>query len=116
MQSFDAKDIQKRMTAAHRLLIEPTITRQTFEHIRTIIKGIHPHIDKKLDGSSRLLSDLEKLQKGEVIQFTLENLPEETEEQKKRKRSLLLFIRSFKDLKRPQFLPLLVLPQRPKFR
>jgi len=51
-----------------------------------------------LENSSKALSDLEKFQKGEMIELTAEHLPENTEEEKKRKKALLWFIRNWKSL------------------
>lgn len=84
--------------AAHRLLTEETTSREKFEAVRALIKGINPQIDKLLAESSKAISNLEKFQKGDFVQLSAESLPEETEEEKKRKRAVLLFIKSWKDL------------------
>ena len=96
---MNPQDTQKRVLAAHKLLLEQTTTREKIESIRTLIRGINPRIDKAFDSCSKALSDYAKLQKGEVIELTLENLPEQTEEEKKRKRALILFLKSWKDLR-----------------
>lgn len=93
------EDVQKRMTAAYKLLWEEATNREKFEHIRTLIKGINTSVDKHLETCSKTLSDYEKLQKGEVIELTAEHLLENTEQEKKRKKALLLFIKSWKDLR-----------------
>ncbi len=49
--------------------------------------------------SSALLATLQKMQDGDVITLSAEALPEDTEERKKRKKALILFINSIKDLK-----------------
>ena len=87
------------MLAAYSLLAEPTTTREKFNHISTLIRGIHPHIDTALDKSHHALSSIGRIQEGDVISLSAENLPENTEEEKRRKKYLLLFIRSWKDLK-----------------
>lgn len=92
------KDSRERILAAQKILLEETTTKEKFEAIRALIKGINPHIDKLLAESSKAISNLEKVQKGDVIQLSAEALPEETEEEKKRKRAVLLFIKSWKDL------------------
>lgn len=96
---MDPLETKKRIFAAHKLINEKTTTKQKFESIKTLIKGINPRIDKLLEGSSKALYDLEKLQKGELIELTAEHLPENTEEEKKRKKALLWFIRNWKSLK-----------------
>ncbi len=88
----------EKMMSAYQLLQEETINVSTFEHIRTIVKGIHPEVDKKLEICSQALSKLQKIQSGDVITLSAEGLPEETEKQKKRKKALLFFISSLKNL------------------
>lgn len=95
---MDQNDTKERVIAAHKLFFEETTTRAKFESIRTLIKGIHPKIDSSLEACSNALTDLERLHKGDVIELSASHLPENTEEEKKRKRVLLLFIRSWKDL------------------
>lgn len=86
------------MRAAHKLLLEESTTHEKFEAIRTLIKGINPEIDAKLQETSQAMADYEKLHRGEIIELSAEKLPEETEEQKKRKKALLFLIRSWKQL------------------
>ena len=95
---MDPLDTKKRIFAAYKLLTEKTTSKQKLESVKALIKGINPRIDKLLDESSKAFSDLEKLQKGEVIEFTAEHLPENTEEEKRRKKALLWFIRNWKSL------------------
>lgn len=95
---MDPLDTKKRIFAAHKLLTEKTTSKQKLESVKTLIKGISPRIDELLENSSKALSDLEKFQKGEVIELTAEHLPENTEEEKKRKKALLWFIRNWKSL------------------
>ena len=91
-------DTKKRIEAAYTLLQEESTSREKFESIRTFIKGINPQLDKQLTSVSGALSDMEKLQKGQVIELSAEHLPERTEEDKRRKRALVLFIRTWKQL------------------
>ncbi|MBI4096804.1 MAG: hypothetical protein HY428_00100 [Candidatus Levybacteria bacterium] len=95
---MDRKDVQSRTRAAYKLLLEETTTREKFESIRTLIKGINPQVDKALTQTSQAFADYEKLHKGEIIELTVEKLPEVTEEEKKRKKALLFLLRSWKQL------------------
>jgi len=95
---MDPLETKKRIFAAHKLLTEKTTSKQKLESVKALIKGINPRIDKLLEDSSKAFSDLEKLKKGEVIELTAEHLPENTEEEKKRKKALLWFIRNWKSL------------------
>lgn len=91
-------DVQQRIQAGYQLFMHPGISRDTFESVRTLLKGINPELDKKLSVCADALSTLEKVQKGDFINLTAENLPEDTEEEKSRKRGLLLFLRTWRDL------------------
>lgn len=96
---MDREDVKKRMLAAQKLLLDTSTTREKFESIRTLIKGVNPTIDTLLENTSRALSDYEKLHKGEIVELTAEHLPENTEEEKRRKKALLLLIKNWKQLR-----------------
>lgn len=95
---MDHNDVKARFAAGQKLLLEETTTREKFESIRTLIKGINPSVDKALEHASRSLSDYEKLHKGEIIELAAEHLSENNEEEKKRKKALLLLIKNWKQL------------------
>src|SRR5262249_1426008 len=65
----------------------------------TLLSGINPKLDRLLATCDTEFSKVEKYYKGAAIELILENLPELTEEQKKRKKLLLLFINSWNQLK-----------------
>lgn len=92
-------DTNKRIDSAMQLLTAAEISVSTFENVRTLICGLHPELDKKLETCSKALAALQKLQQGDLISLSVEHLPEENEEQKKRKKALLFFISTVKDLK-----------------
>lgn len=96
---MNQKDVKQHIRVAYSLLLEDTTDRQKFESIRTLIKDINPRLDKILDSCSEIFSTLEKLQEGEVIDITAVHLPERTEKERKRKKTLLLFIKTWKELK-----------------
>ena len=89
----------KKILAAYDLLQGDSITIEKFESIRILIHGISPKIDKLLASLSTIRADIQKLKQGDIIDLTAENLPEETQEDKKRKKVLLLFIRNWNQLK-----------------
>lgn len=95
---MNSQEVKKRIEAAYTLLSEETTTREKFESIRTLIKGINPQLDKQLARVSGALADVEKLQKGQVIELSAEHLPDRTEEDKRRKRALILLIKSWRQL------------------
>ncbi|OGG72907.1 hypothetical protein A3A38_03275 [Candidatus Kaiserbacteria bacterium RIFCSPLOWO2_01_FULL_53_17] len=92
-------EAHKRLLAAHTLLMEPTTTREKFNSIRTLIEGVNPSLDAALARVEQELSTWDQIQDGDVIHLTAKHLPENTEEEKKRKKWLLLFINSWRQLK-----------------
>jgi len=92
-------DTHKKIMSAYQLLQGEAISVNTFEHIRTILKDLHPKVDEKLEICSKALDKLQKIQSGDVITLSAEGLAEDTEEKRKRKKTLLLFINSLKNLK-----------------
>src|SRR5260221_7276345 len=91
-------DAKEKLNAAYELLQGPILSYGTFHHIHTLVKGLHPEVDKKLEIASKAFIVLQKLQEGDVITLSTEHLPETTESQKKRKKALLFFITHIKDL------------------
>ena len=95
---MDPGDAKEKFLAASKLLSVETTTVEKFEEVRKLIKGTHPRIDRLLESCSETISKIEKLQKGAVIELAAESLPEKTEEEKRRKKILLLFIKNWKEL------------------
>ena len=95
---MDLKDTKLRIETAYKLLTSETTSKEKFESIRTLIKGLNPRLDTLLENTSKILSDIQKLQKGDIIILTAGQLPENTEEEKKRKKKLLLLINSWRNL------------------
>ena len=95
---MNTQNAHTRLQAAYSLLAESTTTREKFNHVSTLIRGIHASIDTALEKSHHALSTIDKIQDGDMISLSSENLPENTEEEKRHKKLLLLFIRSWKDL------------------
>ena len=96
---MDAKESAKRMNAAYALLAEPTTTREKISHACVLLKGAHPKIDELVMQCEKALSTIGKIEEGDVIGLSADHLPENTEEEKKRKKALLLFIGSWRNLK-----------------
>jgi hypothetical protein len=92
-------EIRKRMRAAYVLLQGKEISISTFEQCRILIKGLDPRVDKKLTICSQALEKLQKIQSGDLITLSVEMLPEESEEQQKRKKIVLTFITTLRDLR-----------------
>lgn len=92
-------DYKKRIDSAYKLLSGTSTTVEKFESVRVLIKGVNPKIDVLLTECSKHLTTIGKIQANQIVELTAENLPEQTEKDKKRKKAILLFIKSFKDLK-----------------
>jgi len=99
MENNRTNDTRKKLEAALELLTQETTTFDKFEKIKILIKGINPKLDQKLDSASGAIKKLRQIQKGEIIELSAGALPEDTEENKRRKKALLFFITSWKDLK-----------------
>src|SRR3972149_5616128 len=96
---MEPQDAREKIAAAQEILNQDSTTVEKVQSLAVLLKGINPKINKLCDSLSKTLSTLQKLQKGEVIELTAENLPEETKEQKKRKKAILFLIRSLKELR-----------------
>lgn len=96
---MNAKAIEKRLFAAQQILQGTTISKETFDALHTLLHGIHPKIDLYLNSAAKALTHIEKFQRGDVIELTVESIPEDSEENKKRKKAILLFLRFWNDLK-----------------
>lgn len=95
---MNADDTKARFIAASKLLAGETTTLEKFESIRDLIKGINPHVDRAVAQCSDALSKIERLSKGDVVQLSADALPENTEEEKKRKKAILFFIKTWREL------------------
>lgn len=95
---ISGKEMRKRLQAAQILLLEPSTTREKFSAMCRMMSGIDSRIDAHLFALERHLSMWDKVSSGDVIGLSAEHLPENTEEEKKRKKWLLLFINGWRQL------------------
>src|SRR3989344_2179589 len=91
-------DTRKKLSAARDLLDGSTTTRAKLAALTTLLIGVHPKTDALLKECNKALSIVGNIEQGDVVHLSTEALPERTEEEKKRKRALLLFIKNWKDL------------------
>lgn len=96
---MDYADTKKRLNAAYSLLSESTTTLEKVRSLKSLISGINPKLDAKWAELDRYISTIEHIESGEVIDLAVQSLPETTEEQKKRKKALILFFKYWNDLK-----------------
>lgn len=96
---MDLSDRRERLKEASKLLVDQTSTAEKLDSLSIILKGINPKLDKALENCAQAISKIEKIQNSELVELTAESLPENTEEKRKRKRTILLFIKNWKSLR-----------------
>lgn len=92
------KDAREKIIAAYDLLQQDLPISQKLSSAKTLIKGINPKLDEILEKTQDAHQNLSKVLKGDVVELSAESLPEGTEEEKKRKKAALLFIKHFREL------------------
>ncbi len=93
-----SNNAHQKMMSVYQLLSQDSISLSSFSHASILLKGIHPDLDEKLDRCEKALDKLQKIVDGDVISLSAEGLPEKDEKQRKRKRLLIFFITSLKNL------------------
>ncbi len=93
------REIQKKCQAAQVTLSSSFTTGDKIRALSQLLKGINPKVDLALKECSAAFNKLEKLEKFKVLELTAETLPESTEEDKQRKKLLILFLNFWNDLK-----------------
>ncbi len=96
---MDVKDIKGRLRAAADILSKPSLTTDSLESLRTLLKGINPAIDNALTEVAKHMWTFENIQQGAVVDLAAHAMPEITEEDKKRKKAFILLLRYWNDLK-----------------
>lgn len=91
--------MQAKIAAAYSLLVDKTTTFEKFDKVTTLLKGINPKVDRYLNDCLKSIRQLKQISEGDVIELTAQAIPENTTDQKKRKKLLLVFIGHFKKLK-----------------
>ena len=94
------KEVQKRLDAAQRIVNASSTTPDKIRSLATLLSGINPNLDAALKEVNRSFATLEKMEKMEIITLTVEAIPEITEKDKRRKKFLLLFLKSWHDLQK----------------
>lgn len=96
---MDLRETRKRLIAAHEILESSTVGRKEFEALRRLLAGINADVDRRLESVSKAWRKVDQVKKGEVVDLSAEALPEQTEEERKRKKALLLFLRRWRGLR-----------------
>jgi hypothetical protein len=93
-----ANDIRQKLAAAQKLFDGTSTSVEKLSAVSSLLQGVHPRIDSVLAECERHLSFIGMVQNGESIMLSADLLPENTEEEKKRKKAVLVFIRSWNEL------------------
>lgn len=92
------EDQKLKIKAGLELLCEENTSLDKIQKLSHLIKGTNHEIDKKLKTLLDIAGKIKKVQEGDVITLSVENLPEDNDKNKKRKKLILLLLSSWKDL------------------
>jgi len=95
------EDFEKRYKAARKILEEDTTSKEKFDSLYKILRGVNKKLDNLLDSTRGIWNKFENLKEGDYLDLSeeaIEKLPKNTEKRKKRKRALLLLLRNYKKL------------------
>ena len=90
--------MQKKVDAFQQLLGGESTTFERLRAVRGALSGIDPRFDAVLREYDRHVDILEHALQGDVIDLSAKTLPETSDEERKRKAAILLFLRVSKDL------------------
>src|SRR3954463_3320815 len=92
-------EAKKKLLAAQTLLLEPSSSFEKFYAVKKLIAGVHPELDRALERAEKDLQSVEQILGHDFFSFAAENLPEVTEEHKKRKKAVLFFWKTWNTLR-----------------
>ena len=93
------KEAQKKNEAAQNILSDSQTTPAKIRSLTALLGGINPKLDVLLKEVNGAISHVEKIEKMQVIELTIEALPEMTPKDKRRKKALILLLKFWGDLK-----------------
>lgn len=94
-----ASDHPKRLSAALKILDVNTASLEKIESLGTLLKDFDPKLNQIISRSKKIISDIKKIQSGDLIELGIENLPARDEKEKKRKKLILLLLKNWRELK-----------------
>lgn len=98
MEVVDQANIRTRIEAVNKLLAGETTNLEKIEEVRNLLLGFNPKIDSLTKSMVEMMAKVDNIVQGDVALMGVESLSEDTAEEKKRKRMLLLFLKSWRDL------------------
>lgn len=94
-----ALDHSKRLEAALKILDSNTASLDKLESLGTLLKDFDPKLNQAIDRCKKIISNIKKIQSGDLIELGVENLPGNDEKEKKRKKLILLLLKNWRELK-----------------
>jgi len=99
MPEINYRDAKKRLDAVQKLFSQSSTTLEKARSVVALLKGLNPRMDAVISEYQGHLATIENLAEGSVLTLSAEKLPETTEEEKKRKKFMLLFLKNWNALK-----------------
>lgn len=96
MASFNSRE---KIEALEKILGSDSTGLDRVESTVVLLRGYHPQVDKKLAQVARHLGTIRNLQEGNVVELSVERLPDGTQKEKRRKRAILFLLKSLRELK-----------------
>jgi hypothetical protein len=97
MVKMSNKNKEKIKTALS-LLCEDSTTLGKVEKVLALLPGIDPKTDKIISSSKEIIAKINQVGGGEVVELSLDKLPEKTKKQKKLKKLIILLLSNWKSL------------------
>lgn len=93
-------DIQReKIKLGLELLFDSNTDLDKIQKVAQMLRGLNRSIDRKLESITNIIDKIQKIQDGNVVNLSAQNLPEQTDKQKKKKKLILLLLTHWKDLK-----------------
>lgn len=93
------KVAKEKILAAQALLLESSSSFDKFHAVAKLLSGVHPSLDEALVRAQKDMQSVEQILGKDFFSFAAENLPEVTEEQKKSKKAVLFFWKTWNTLR-----------------
>ncbi len=98
MEVKDRAEIKRRFQTVMEILSSGSAPIAKLRSVGGLLSGLNPRVDGILKEYDKNLGVLEQLSDGDLVTLSAERLPEGTEEEKKRKRVVLAFLRFKEEL------------------
>lgn len=100
----NSSDYRNRLLAVSEIFSQDLSLRRKLDSLKTAVRNINPLLDEKLDHCCHAWDHLDKLRDGKITELVVENLPEGSEAEKKRKQKARLLVRFYRNLESGNFI------------